>query len=113
MQRLFSSDGPWPTPWLQRVLPIVEKIAARFPERTVFTRFITPQYPDDMPGMWRHYYRRWQQATRERIDLELLGLMPSLASLVPPATVIDKTRYSALSSRHCIAICSRGTQTDW
>jgi nicotinamidase-related amidase len=34
---------------------------------------------------------------RERLDLRLLELMPPLASLCRPATVIDKTRYSALA----------------
>jgi nicotinamidase-related amidase len=42
MQRIFSTEGPWPTPWMERVLPTVTRIAERFPERTVFTRFITP-----------------------------------------------------------------------
>lgn len=36
-------------------------------------------------------------ATRERLDLRLLELIPPLAALCPPATVIDKTRYSALA----------------
>jgi nicotinamidase-related amidase len=43
MQRIFSPDGPWATPWMERVLPVVLAISHRFPERTVFTRFITPQ----------------------------------------------------------------------
>jgi nicotinamidase-related amidase len=47
MQRIFSSDVPWPTPWMERVLPTVTRIAERFPERTVFTRFITPATPAD------------------------------------------------------------------
>jgi hypothetical protein len=51
-----------------------------------------PERPDQMPGMWRRYYRCWRVATRERLDLRLLELMPPLAALCPPATVIDKTR---------------------
>src|SRR3954470_61991 len=31
LQRIFSSDGPWPTPWRERVLPTVTRIAERFP----------------------------------------------------------------------------------
>src|SRR3954471_20913070 len=95
MQQLFSSEGPWATPWMERVLPVVTEIAGRFPERTVFTRFITPRLPDDMPGMWQRYYQRWHNTTQEHIDPQLLELMPSLARLVPPATTIDKARYSA------------------
>ena len=50
MQRIFS------TPWMERVLPIVTRIAERFPERTLFTRFITPATPADAIGRWRSYY---------------------------------------------------------
>ena len=76
MQRLFSSEGPWATPWMERVLPVVAEIASRFPERTVFTRFITPRKPEDMPGMWQRYYERWRETTQEQIDSQLLELMP-------------------------------------
>jgi len=36
MQNIFAPGGPWPTPWLPRVLPAVEEIAGRFPDRTPF-----------------------------------------------------------------------------
>jgi nicotinamidase-related amidase len=97
MQQIFSAEGPWPTPWMDRVLPVAAALASRHPERTVFTRFIPPERPDQMPGMWRRYYMRWRVATRECLSLRLLGLMPPLAALCPPAIVIDKTRYSALA----------------
>ena len=121
MQRIFSAEGPWPTPWMDRVLPVVAALANRHPERTVFTRFIPPERPDQMPGMWRRYYRRWRVATRERLDLRLLELMPPLAALCPPATVIDKTRYSAfaeprliehLRQRETDALIVSGSETD-
>jgi nicotinamidase-related amidase len=103
MQRIFSGEGIWPTPWMDRVLPVVFELAQRFPQRTIFTRFITPRHPEDMPGTWRHYYERWRDATRQHLDPRLLDLLPSLASLVPPATVIDKTRYSAFVEPHLLA----------
>lgn len=121
MQGLFSPAGPWPTPWLPRVLPVVEEIAARFRERTVFTRFITPNRPEEMPGAWRDYYRRWQQTTREHLEPTLLELLPSLAKLVPPATVINKSRYSAflepalhrhLQERKADSLVITGSETD-
>ena len=40
--------------------------------------------------MWRRYYARWRVATREILPAELLELMPPLAALCPPATIIDK-----------------------
>ena len=97
MQRIFSSDGPWPTPWMERVLPAVTRIAERFPERTVFTRFITPATPADATGRWRSYYEKWRETTRDRLDPRLLELMPPLAALVPPARVFDKPVYSAFA----------------
>ncbi len=121
MQRLFSAEGPWTTPWMERVLPVVAEIAARFPERTVFTRFITPARPDDMPGRWRRYYARWRDTTRERLDPGLLDLLPQLARLAPPAAVIDKTRYSGfaepqllshLQARGADGLVVTGSETD-
>ena len=87
----------------------------------VFTRFIPPQRPDQMPGMWRRYYTRWRMATRECLDLRLLELMPPLAAFCPPATVINKTRYSALAEprlaehlreREADALIVSGSETD-
>ena len=121
MQRIFSAEGPWPTPWMDRVLPVTVELARRYPERTVFTRFIPPERPDQMPGMWQRYYARWRLATRECLDLSLLELMPSLAALCPPAIVIDKTRYSAfaeptllahLREREAGALIVSGSETD-
>jgi len=121
MQRIFSSEGPWATPWMERVVPIITEIAGRFPERTVFTRFITPAKPEDMPGMWRRYYQRWRETTRERIDPAFLELMPQLARFSPPAAVIDKTRYSGfvepqlhahLVERRADGLIVTGAETD-
>ena len=121
MQRLFAAEGPWPTPWMERVLPVVASIAERFPERTVFTRFITPMHAHDLPGTWRRYYERWPETTQARLDPRLLELVPRLARLAPPAQVIDKTRYSAfalsplarhLQDRGADALVVTGSETD-
>jgi hypothetical protein len=32
MQRIFSSERPWATPWMGKVLPVIVAIAERFPE---------------------------------------------------------------------------------
>jgi nicotinamidase-related amidase len=107
MQVIFSADGIWPTPWMGRVLPVITAVAERFPERTVFTRFITPETPAQMPGMWQHYYNRWNKATRSEIDPALLELMPSLRRLTPPGVVINKTRYSAFAEPQLAAYLQR------
>jgi nicotinamidase-related amidase len=121
MQRIFSTDGPWPTPWMERVLPTVARMAERFPERTVFTRFITPETPEQATGSWRRYYERWPNTTRRQLDPRLLELMPVLARLVPPARVFDKPVYSAfaghrlhehLQERQADALIVTGSETD-
>ncbi|WP_441245051.1 cysteine hydrolase family protein [Tardiphaga sp. 768_D3_N2_1] len=98
MQRLFGPEGPWPTPWLERVMPVVIRIVERAPSRTVFTRFIPPVSPDEANGMWRSYFRKWRLVTREEVDLDLLELMKPLRRHVPPAVVFDKPAYSAFSN---------------
>ena len=106
---------------MERVLPVVAALAGRHPERTVFTRFIPPERLDQMPGTWQRYYTRWRTATRECLDVRLLELMPPLSALCPPATVIDKTRYSAfagsillarLQQREADALIVSGSETD-
>jgi nicotinamidase-related amidase len=110
MQKLFAPGGPWPTPWMPKVLPVISELAGRFPKRTVFTRFITPERPEEMPGMWQRYYARWRNTTRECLDPEMLKLVAPLESLSPPATVIDKTRYSAFAGTQLHAhLIQRGT----
>ena len=94
MQTMFAERTDWHLPWLERVLPIVRRIARAQAERTVFTRFVPPADPAEMPGSWRRYYERWRHMTRSRLDRSLIELVPPLAELVPPAAVIDKRRYS-------------------
>src|SRR4029079_9995319 len=95
MQNIFAPGAPWATPWMERVAPVVTALAERFAAQTIFTRFITPEQPQDLPGAWQRYYCKWQQTTRSRVDPELLELLPCLQRLVPPASIINKTRYSA------------------
>lgn len=94
MQTVFAERTDWHLPWLERVLPMVLRIARAPAERTVFTRFVPPDDPAEMPGSWRRYYERWRHMTRSRLDPSLIELVPPLAELVPPAMVIDKRRYS-------------------
>lgn len=98
MQNIFAPDGLWATPWMERVLPTVVSVVSRHAERTIFTRFITPQDPEDRPGQWQSYFRRWRQATRRHLPSPALELVPALARFVPPAAVIDKPAYSAFSN---------------
>ena len=71
--------------------------------------------------MWQRYYTRWHTATRACIHPRLLKLMPELQRYAPPATVIDKTRYSAffgsalrkyLQDREADGLIITGSETD-
>jgi len=97
MQNMFAAGGIWETPWMERVLPAIVEIAARYTARTVFTRFITPLNAEDRPGRWRRYFTKWECATRSRLPAEQLELIPILRRFAPPATIIDKPGYSAFS----------------
>jgi nicotinamidase-related amidase len=60
MQNIFAPGGLWETPWMERVLPMIASIVSRYQTRTVFTRFFTPQAPEDRRG------RRVVQLIRRR-----------------------------------------------
>ena len=99
MQRLFGETGsPWCVPWFTRVLPQVAALARRHPERTVFSRFIPPNQPEEMPGAWQDYFKRWRAMTQQNLDEQLLELAPPLQALVPPAHLCDKAVYSAFGN---------------
>jgi nicotinamidase-related amidase len=121
MQNIFSKGGLWETPWMERVLPVIVTLTAWKPERTIFTRFITPETPDKRPGRWQKYFHRWVQATRAHLPPQQLNLVPELARFAPPALVIDKPGYSAFTApglytllrERCIGtIVLSGTETD-
>ncbi len=97
MQNIFAKGGIWETPWMEKVLPTIEAVAARYREHTIFSRFITPQRQENRPGRWQRYFRRWEQATRDQLRGDELDLVPSLARHVPPACVLDKPFYSAFA----------------
>lgn len=44
--------------------------------------------------MWRHYYEKWEMMTLERLDPDMVDLVPTLKAMVPPAKIFDKMTYS-------------------
>jgi len=121
MQNIFAKGGVWETPWMERVLPVVSDICARYRERTVFTRFVTPEKPEDRRGQWQAYFTKWQCATRGNLPPGALDLVPELARYSPPALVVDKPAYSAffgsrlghlLVERHVGTVVVSGAETD-
>ena len=93
-QRMFAEKTDWHTPWLNRILPRIERITAAQPSRTVFTRFVPAESAAQCTGTWRRYYERWPAMTLERLPAAMVDLVPSLAGFVPPARVFDKATYS-------------------
>ena len=69
MQRIFSAEGPRPTPWRDKVSPVATTLAHRHP-----TELVSPLHSARGPG--QRSYTRWRVATRARLDLQLLDLMP-------------------------------------
>lgn len=94
MQRLFAEDTDWHTPWMQRVVPVAQRLAAAQAERTIFTRFIPAVRPGEGQGTWRQYYQHWESMTLERLGEDMTALVPELAEFVPPAVIVDKRVYS-------------------
>ena len=98
MQRLFAEPTVWHTPGLADILPRVACLARHAPERTVFTRFVSPERSEDATGAWRGYYERWRSVTLAEMGPERLALVDPLHELVPPARVCDKGTHSAFNS---------------
>ena len=97
MQRIFSVEGPWPTPWMDRVLPVAAALANRYPDRTVFTRFISPRAsrPDarHVPAILHALARcdpRGSRSLAAGVDAAARGAFPSRDGY-------RKTRYSAFA----------------
>lgn len=98
MQRMFAEETPWHVPWMRRILPQVHEVAKRHAYRTIFTRFVPPRQAADLLGVWRSYYEKWEGMTLDRLGPEMVDLVPSLKSMVPPARVFDKMTYSPWTS---------------
>lgn len=98
MQRLFAEPGDWHTPALTGIIGTVARIAAHRPQRTLYSRFLTPERAEDARGQWRHYYRRWASVTGEQLTTGKLALVPELAKLARPDALIDKFGHSCFDS---------------
>ncbi|TWF49523.1 cysteine hydrolase family protein [Neorhizobium alkalisoli] len=94
MQSMFAEGTPWQVPWMASVSPAVVEVAGEHPDRTVFTRFVPPESPEQVTGAWQQYYRKWEVMTLERMDRQLVEVVPELARFIPPARTFDKMTYS-------------------
>lgn len=67
MQRMFVEDTPWQVAWMPKVFDAVLEVTTRFPQQTIFTRFVPPSSTDELPGMWRDYLKAKAYGYRLRI----------------------------------------------
>jgi nicotinamidase-related amidase len=121
VQRLFAEGTDWYTPWLQRVLPRIEEIAAWAAPRNVFTAFIPPAQKEAATGNWRRFYDKWPHFTREQLDTELLDIVPALKAYAQDGHVLKKPVFGPWHSgalhRHlqeagCDTLVISGGETD-
>jgi len=121
MQRLFADNSDWAIPWLSRILPNVQRVIRAFPTRTIFTRFIPPEAPQDSTGAWRTFYDRWPHMTRQRLPSGMLDVVPELLDIAQHAEVMDKSTFSPwhftdladrLRRQRCSTVIVTGGETD-
>lgn len=98
MQVYFARDSEWASPATQSIAPMVAKIAAHAPYRTVFTRFMVPNKAEDARGQWQHYYKQWASLLADRNEAAIYDLLPELLPFTSEAQVIDKTTHSAFGN---------------
>ena len=121
VQNLFAPGGPWATPWMEKALPSMCDLRRTLPSGPSSRVLFRPRRRPFDEGMWREYYRKWQNVTRDRLDPEVLDLVPDLRKFAPPASVIDRMVYSAfaggrlvefLSEHHVDTLIVSGGETD-
>ena len=97
MQRLFAEETSWRVPTILDVLPPILRLIEHRPERTLYTRFITPPSLPAARGVWQGFYRHWPTVTQDRLPPGALDLMAPFAGHALPARLIDKDGFSAYS----------------
>jgi nicotinamidase-related amidase len=122
MQRLFADMPEWRTPWIDRVAPIILKIARARARNTIFTRFIPARNAMAAPGAWGRHWEKWSSLTLDVLPEGMIDLLPDFAALTPPAGIVDKPSvYSpwltpqmtdVLSARGADTLVITGAETD-
>lgn len=103
MQRLFLEPGEWYCPAGLDILPAIVRLTDHAPDRSAFTRFITPMTVEEAPGRWRHYYERWSSVTRAEVGDAAMELHADLQPLANPELVFDKATHNGFDSEALVA----------
>lgn len=112
MQRLFAQGTRWSDPATAALVPTLLPLIDRAPDRTLFSRFLTPAQATDMPGQWQAYYRYWDDLRAGRLPAGALDLLPDLAARATPDRLVDKYVHSAFDAPALAAhLARRATDT--
>jgi nicotinamidase-related amidase len=89
MQRVFAEPGsPWLTPRFTEIVNPIQRLAAAFRPRVIFTRFLAPAAPQ---GAWREYYAQWPFALQPPAA-RIYELVDEFAD--EPGPTLDTTTFS-------------------
>jgi nicotinamidase-related amidase len=89
MQRVFAEPGsPWLTPRFTEIVNPIQRLAAAFRPRVIFTRFLAPASPQ---GAWREYYAQWPFALQPP-GARIYELVDEFAG--EPGPTVDATTFS-------------------
>ena len=89
MQRVFAEpDSPWLTPRFAEIVTPIQRLAAAFRPRVIFTRFLAPEVPE---GAWRRYYAQWPFALQPP-GARIYELVDEFAG--EPGPTLDATTFS-------------------
>lgn len=99
MQRLFLEPGEWHCPGGLDIVPACVSLLESARGQRHFIRYLPPHRPQDAPGAWRTYHRRWSSVTLEQAGDSVVRLHPALESLAASDSEFDRMGYSAFASR--------------
>lgn len=83
MQNLFAPGGIWATPWMEWLLPAIVTVAEINPQRTVFTRFVTPLHAEDRLRLSWNFSRRHSFVLRSCLTGQPLDRLDGSARAAP------------------------------
>ena len=109
MQLMFALETKWASEAIWRALPAILEISGRYTARTVFTRFICPRDLSETSGQWTRFYTDAEGMLSSQLHPSMMDLLPELAKFIPPAKIVDRKVFSALSSSELRAMLAQGS----
>ena len=98
MQKIFLEPGPWFCSETKKIIGPIKEIIQQFPKNTWFSRFLTPNNPQEFSNSWRRYYEQWKVVTQERIDPDLLDIEQTLLKESIQPKIFEKYTYDTFKN---------------